>query len=195
MPLKRVLGLSRWVVLMAVVGSLLGATALMVYEVVVIAEAVVEIIRVYSLSPKIAKMLAVGFVEAIDIFLIAIFGLISAMGLYVLFIDESLTLPRWLKIDDLDDLKGHLVSSVIAVLAVLFLREAVAWDGQRDLLGFGVALALVIAVLTLYLALRPSAEPRRCRPGRRAADVTRPAFALLSGSSFRPRRAPWQARV
>ncbi len=154
MPLKRVLGLSRWVVLMAVVGSLLGATALMVYEVVVIAEAVVEIIRVYSLSPKIAKMLAVGFVEAIDIFLIAIFGLISAMGLYVLFIDESLTLPRWLKIDDLDDLKGHLVSSVIAVLAVLFLREAVAWDGQRDLLGFGVALALVIAVLTLYLALK-----------------------------------------
>lgn len=154
MPLKRVLGLSRWVVLMAVVGSLLGATALMVYEVVVIAEAVVEIIRVYSLSPKIAKMLAVGFVEAIDIFLIAIFGLISAMGLYVLFIDESLTLPRWLKINDLDDLKGHLVSSVIAVLAVLFLREAVAWDGQRDLLGFGVALALVIAVLTLYLALK-----------------------------------------
>jgi uncharacterized membrane protein YqhA len=76
------------------------------------------------------------------------------VGLYVLFIDDTLPLPAWLKIHDLDDLKSHLVSSVIAVLAVLFMREAVAWDGQRDLLGFGVALALVIAVLTLYLAVK-----------------------------------------
>jgi len=34
---------------------------------------------------------------------------------------------------------------------VLFLKEAVAWDGSRDILGFGAALALVIAALTLYL--------------------------------------------
>jgi uncharacterized membrane protein YqhA len=34
-------------------------------------------------------------------------------------------LQRWLKIDDLEDLKGYLVSIVIAVLAVLFLRQAV----------------------------------------------------------------------
>lgn len=40
---------------------------------------------------------------------------------------------------------------MIAVLAVLFLREAVAWDGSRDLLAFGGALALVIAALTFYL--------------------------------------------
>jgi hypothetical protein len=46
------------------------------------------------------------------------------------------------------------VGTVIAVLAVLFMREAVAWDGQRDLLGFGIPLALVIAVLTLYLAVK-----------------------------------------
>jgi uncharacterized membrane protein YqhA len=79
---------------------------------------------------------------------------IIGLGLYVLFIDERLQLPPWLKISNLDDLKGHLVSSVIAVLAVLFMREAVAWNGQRDLLGFGVALALVIAVLTLYLKVK-----------------------------------------
>ncbi|MBS0595528.1 MAG: YqhA family protein, partial [Proteobacteria bacterium] len=37
---------------------------------------------------------------------------------------------------------------------VLFMREAVAWDGSRDLLGFGAALALVIAALSLYLAVK-----------------------------------------
>jgi len=35
-----------------------------------------------------------------------------------------------------------------------FMREAVAWDGSRDLLGFGAALALVIAALSLYLAVK-----------------------------------------
>ena len=63
-------------------------------------------------------------------------------------------LPAWLKIGDLDDLKSNLVSSVIAVLAVLFLREAVGWDGQRDLLRFGGALTLIIGALTLYLVAK-----------------------------------------
>jgi uncharacterized membrane protein YqhA len=54
---------------------------------------------------------------------------------------------------DFEDVKANLVSVVIAVLAVLFLREAVAWNGERDILGFGSALALVIAALSLYLGL------------------------------------------
>ncbi len=152
--LKRALGSSRYVALIAVVGSLVGSAALLVYEAFVIIDAVIETIGSNSLSPKIAKVLAVGLIEALDVFLIAIVAQIIGLGLYVLFIDDTLPLPAWLQIRNLDDLKSHLVSSVIAVLAVLFMREAVAWDGQRDLLGFGVALALVIAVLTLYLLVK-----------------------------------------
>ncbi|TDY48177.1 uncharacterized protein UPF0114 [Paraburkholderia rhizosphaerae] len=84
-------------------------------------------------------------------FLIAIAVYIISIGLYTLFVDDKFALPNWLEINDLDDLKGHLVSVVIAVLAVLFLREAVAWDGTRDLAAFGGALALVIAALTFFL--------------------------------------------
>jgi uncharacterized membrane protein YqhA len=154
MLFKHVLAPSRYFVLIAVVGSLVGSAALLVYEAFVIIDAVFETLVSGSLSPKIAKVLAVGLIEALDVFLIAVVAQIIGLGLYVLFIDESLPLPAWLKISSLDDLKNHLVSSVIAVLAVLFMREAVAWDGQRDLLGFGVALALVIAVLTLYLKVK-----------------------------------------
>ena len=154
MILRRVLAASRYFVLIAVVGSLVGSAALLVYEAFVIIEAVYETLVSGSLSPKIAKVLAVGLIEALDVFLIAVVAQIIGLGLFVLFIDDRLPLPAWLKISNLDDLKSHLVSSVIAVLAVLFMREAVAWDGQRDLLGFGVALALVIAVLTLYLKVK-----------------------------------------
>ena len=154
MQSKRILASSRYIALIAIFGSLVGSAALLVYEALVIIDAVVDAIRVHSLSPKFAKVLAVGLIEALDIFLIAIVAQIIGLGLYVLFIDDTLPLPAWLEIRDLDDLKSHLVSSVIAVLAVLFMREAVAWDGQRDLLGFGGALALVIAALTLYLVAK-----------------------------------------
>jgi uncharacterized membrane protein YqhA len=113
-------------------------------RVAVIGSAAASTITEGKLSPKFAKALAVGLIEAIDIFLIAVVAHIIALGLCKLFIDPDLPLPAWLKIRNLDDLKSHLASSVIAVLAVLFMREAVAWDGQRDLLQMGAAVALMI---------------------------------------------------
>jgi hypothetical protein len=43
---------------------------------------------------------------------------------------------------------------VIAVLSVLFMREAVGWDGQRDLLQLGASVALMIVALTIYLVAK-----------------------------------------
>lgn len=47
-------------------------------------------------------------------------------------------------------------SSCIAVLG-----QAVTWDGRRDLLGFGVATALVMAPLSFHLRHMPTALGRR----------------------------------
>ena len=76
---------------------------------------------------------------------------ITSLGLYTLFVDDTLPMPKWFQIHDLEDLKSNLVSVVIAVLAVLFLREAVSWEGTRDILAFGTAIALVVASLTFFL--------------------------------------------
>ena len=149
--MRRALVASRHVVLLAVVGTFVASLALLVYEAIVVAETVIEIVREGAVSSKAAKALAVRLIEAVDVFLIAIAIYIISLGLYALFIDETLPLPRWLEVHSLEDLKENLVSIVIAVLAVLFLREAVAWDGGRDLLPFGAALALVVAALTFFL--------------------------------------------
>ena len=132
-------------------GHLVASLALLIYEVGVVMVAVFNVVREASLSPVTAKSLAVGLIGAVDVFLIAIAVYITSLGIYTLFVDEGLSLPHWLTFHDLDDLKGNLVSVVIAVLAVLFLREAVAWDGTRDLLGFGISLAVMIAALTFFL--------------------------------------------
>jgi uncharacterized membrane protein YqhA len=152
--IRRMLALSRYFATLAVGGILLGSVALLLYEGLVVVTGVISTMSDGSISSKTAKTLAVGLIEAVDIFLIAIVCHIIGLGLYKLFVDPELPLPAWLKIRDLDDLKSHLASSVIAVLAVLFMREAVAWDGQRNLLQLGGAVALMILVLTIYLVAK-----------------------------------------
>ena len=71
---------------------------------------VIESIRGGALSPKASKALAVGLIEAIDVFLIAIAAYITSLGFYALFVDDRLPLPPWLEIRGLDDLKNNLVS-------------------------------------------------------------------------------------
>ena len=151
--LRRALGLSRYIVLIPVIGAFIASVALMIREALIVAEAVFHALQ-GSFSSRTGKDLAVEVLEAIDVFLISIVAYIISLGLYTLFIDASLSLPRWLRINDLDDLKNHLVSVVIAVLAVLFLREAVARAGDLDLLKLAAALALMIAALTFFLMMR-----------------------------------------
>jgi len=152
--LSRALASSRYIVLVAVIGTLVASIALIIYEAIVVAQAVIDVIREGSVSLKTSKALAVGVIEAIDVFLIAIVAFIIGIGLYTLFVDDTLPLPRWLTIRDLDDLKHHLVSIVIAVLAVLFLREAVARAGDVELLSLAAALAVMIAALTFFLIVK-----------------------------------------
>jgi uncharacterized membrane protein YqhA len=152
--LPRVLASSRYIVLFAVAATLVASIALILYEALVVAEVVFSTIRDGFSTPMDGKRLAVGLIEAIDVFLIAIVGLIIGLGLYALFIDNTLPLPRWLEIHDFEDLKMHLVRILVAVLAVLFLREAVERAKDPDLLKLAAALALMIAVLTFFLSTR-----------------------------------------
>lgn len=152
MMIGRLIAASRYVVLLAIVSLYATSVALIFYSTV----ETFEVIRgAFSsdISQKGAKILALAFIELTDFFLIAIVLYITAAGLYELFISDNLPLlPKWLVIHSLDDLKNSLISVVIVVLSVQFLGQVVAWDGARDLLGYGVAISAVIAVLTWFLS-------------------------------------------
>ena len=122
--LRQVLASSRYIMIIAVIGTFLGSMALILYEILALLSIFIDTIRAGNVSAKAVKVFAVGMVEAVDVFLIAIAVYIISIGLYSLFIDDKLPLPKWLEVHNLEDLKGNLVSVVIAVLAVLFLREA-----------------------------------------------------------------------
>ncbi|MGV2979153.1 YqhA family protein [Camelimonas sp. ID_303_24] len=156
--LKRILSSSRYIMLIPVVGTFLGSVALLVYEMLVLMTSLVTTIGNASVSPKDVKVFAVGLVESVDVFLIGIAVYITSVGLYLLFIDDDIPMPKWLEIRSLEDLKSNLISVVIAVLAVLFLREAVSWDGTSNIVGLGVALGLVIAALAFFLMKNKSSK-------------------------------------
>jgi uncharacterized membrane protein YqhA len=69
-------------------------------------------------------------------------------------------LPGWLQANSFDDLKINLVAVVIVVMGVTFLGHVVSWDGERDLLQFGLAVSLMTAVLTLFLWVAKGARAK-----------------------------------
>ena len=150
--LRPVLNASRYLLVAAVLGSLVAALALFAYGVAETVTVVVEVVAKADVSSKGAKALALAFIEIVDLYLLGTVFLIIALGLYELFIDPNLDLPDWLTFSSFDDLKNKLIGVVIVVLAVLFLGNVVSWDGSRDLLGIGAGVALVIGALTFFLS-------------------------------------------
>jgi uncharacterized membrane protein YqhA len=165
--LRPLLNASRYLVVIAVLGSLAAAAALFVYGIAETVAVIAEAVAKMEVSSKGAKALALAFIEIVDLFLLGTVLLMIALGLYELFIDSELKLPDWLHIRTFDDLKNKLVGVVLVVLAVIFLGHVVAWDGSRDLLGFGLAVAAVIAALTWFLMTsKAGKESKDGKPGK-----------------------------
>ncbi len=103
------------------------------------------------------------FLLDIDLFLVGVTLLISAIGLYELFIrdipsDHPAGLPSWLEIHDLNDLKSRVLAMIILVLSVSFVETAVDSPDGRQVLELGGGVALVIVALTVFMRLTSHAD-------------------------------------
>jgi uncharacterized membrane protein YqhA len=90
-------------------------------------------------------------IKQADYALLATVLYVLALGLYSLFVDDRVPMPGWLRISDLGQLKELLAGVVVVAIAVIFLGQALTWDGTTDLLAPGLASAAVIAALALFL--------------------------------------------
>ena len=145
--MKKILGTSRYIVFLAVLTALVLGLTLFILGAY---KAGMEIVHI--LQGELPKSLAAAFIEIADLLLLGVVMYIIALGLYELFIDDTVPVPHWLEIHSIDDLKAKLISVVIVVLGVDFLKQVVSWDGERNLLTFGGGIALIIAALTYFLS-------------------------------------------
>lgn len=153
--MTKLLASSRYLIIIAVIGSFLAGTALLVFGGIATVETIIKALNPLKFEEKVLKDLSLAFIQLVDIFLIATAMYVIALGLYELFIDEKIVLPEWLEIHHLDDLKDKLLGVIVVVMAVFFLRELVSWDGQTNLLIPGGSIALIVASLTYFLSNKP----------------------------------------
>lgn len=149
--MRRFVELSRFVVVLPVFGSLLGALTLMLIGTWEVLKSIVGIFN--SSSPL--KDTVVGILTAVDTLLLATVLLVIGYGLYELFVDSEVKLPPWLEIRDLDDLKNKLIGVVVAIIAVVFLGQLVDNNSSNDvfLAGAGSG-ALVIGLAAFTFATK-----------------------------------------
>jgi uncharacterized membrane protein YqhA len=147
------LSLSRIVVVVPVVVLLLSSLASFGYG----TEVFVRSVRGIVADPHVTSQ-NLGFLLLLtDLFLVGATLMIAAFGLYELFINRidadgrGMRLPRWLKMDDLNDLKARVISMVILVAAVTFVDVVVEFKSGLDTFYLGAGVAVVIAALTAFL--------------------------------------------
>ncbi len=146
------LRLVRLPMIVGIVSVFAAATALLAFSAV---QAYLLIERLVAgdgtLMTKEELMLA--SMKLVDLVLLATVLHIMAVGLYGLFIDRRLPVPPWLRIRNIDTLKHRLTGVVITLLGIVFLEHVTSWDGQRDLLTIGIAVAIVVVALSYFLSV------------------------------------------
>lgn len=152
--MNRILWASRYLVVLAVLSALVGAAVVLLFGVSVLVHLIIELAQAGSVSGAAMKAISLRFIQLIDLLFLGVALYIVALGLYHLFIDASLRLPRWLKIEDFDELKIILISVVILILVINFTGVVLDWDGSTAILHLGLAVAAVIAALGLILYVR-----------------------------------------
>ncbi len=167
--LGRLIASTRFLIVVAVLSALVAATTLLVYAGFETFVIVRDLLAAGTVGGKAGKELTLTLIGLVDRCLVSTVLYVIGVGLFELFIDDRLPLPHWLEIHDLDDLKEKLVGVVVVVLAVLFLGEVVTWDGERNLLGLGAGIALVVAALTFFVSQR-SRKERSEGQGARESD-------------------------
>ena len=143
--MEKLLEKSKYLILIAVASLFVASAVAFLWGGLKVIFIVINLIKTYGkdLSG------AIALIEIMDIFLIATALLVFSVGIYELFIGD-LSLPEWLVIRNLHDLKSKLGSVIILVMAVTFLKHLVEWRDPQGTYYFGIAVAVVSASLIAF---------------------------------------------
>ncbi len=144
--MKQIMGLTRYVVFVPAIASIIGALLLMAQGSLAMVMAVIDTIsNGYGLKETIVEVLT-----AVDAILLGTVLLVIGYGLYELFIDADLEVPQWLRVYDLDDLKSKLIGVVVAIIAVVFVGVFVDSNRASDVISYGVGAGALVVGLAIF---------------------------------------------
>jgi uncharacterized membrane protein YqhA len=142
-----VIGASRTLILLAVAGTGVGAFSMLIYGLIVVVKSIWNAFSEATFDIEGAEHLAVELIEMTDFFLFGMVLYFVAIGMYQLFINPDISIPAWMRVDNLTDLKTQMINVIVVLLAVSFLAIAVTWTSDPSILYFGIAIGVVILAL------------------------------------------------
>ena len=148
-----IMALTRGLMLLAVVASLFAGAVMIVISFTGVLRGTWHTIDEGELDVEVMRTLAVEVIEVADAILLGVVMLLMALGLYQLFIDPLIDVPTWMSVTSLKDLKENLVAVTIVLLGISFLSRVVHWDGDKEIVYFGTAIAAVLVPLVAVFAL------------------------------------------
>jgi uncharacterized membrane protein YqhA len=151
----KILASSRYLMIILVLVTFLGFLFLILTAAVDTVQTVMHVFDSLLAPGEASKEIVLDFIKITDLVLLSIVLYIISLGLYELFIDDHLPVPKWAEMHSLDDLKHTLLTGIIVLLAVLFLSYAEDWDHSSSLLYLGLSIAAVIFALTYFMGKKP----------------------------------------
>ena len=144
--MRKILGLTRYAVIVPSIASIIGALLLMAQGSISIMMVIVDAV----LNDAYLKDTIVDVLTAVDAILLGTVLLVIGYGLYELFVDTRLEVPAWLQVRDLDDLKSKLIGVVVAIIAVVFVGVFVDSNRASDVVSYGLGAGALVAGLALF---------------------------------------------
>jgi uncharacterized membrane protein YqhA len=144
--MKRILGLTRYAVVVPAMASIIGALLLMAQGSISMVMVVIDAITEESGL----KETIVDVLTAVDAILLGTVLLVIGYGLYELFIDADIEVPLWLRVQDWDDLKSKLIGVVVAIVAVVFVGVFVDSNRAEDVISYGVGAGALVVGLAIF---------------------------------------------
>jgi len=144
--MKKLLGLTRYAVVVPAIASIVGALLLMGQGSVEMVKVVIDAIT----DGAALKETIVDVLTAVDAILLGTVLLVIGYGLYELFIDADIEVPLWLRVRDLDDLKSKLIGVVVAIVAVVFVGVFVDSNRADEVIAYGVGAGALVVGLAIF---------------------------------------------
>ena len=154
--MRKILGLTRYAVVVPAIASMVGALLLMAQGSIAIVAVVIDAV----FNNSYLKVTIVDVLTAVDAILLGTVLLVIGYGLYELFVDDLIEVPSWLQVKDLDDLKSKLIGVVVAIISVVFVGVFVDANRADEVLAYGLGAGALVAGLALfaYATRKPSKE-------------------------------------
>ncbi len=144
--MKKILGMTRFAVVVPAIASIIGALLLMGQGSVEMVKVVIDALA----DGASLKETIVDVLTAVDAILLGTVLLVIGYGLYELFIDADIEVPLWLRVRDLDDLKSKLIGVVVAIVAVVFVGVFVDSNRAEDVISYGVGAGALVVGLAIF---------------------------------------------